>query len=343
MSNYNYDDIFSSSENLSPDEKLANLRNEAKQIFFTLLPRAEMILDLVKERKAQEMPDDFEDRCAEVLQQIKMLQDLVEGLTDRQHRDVSRQQHEREMKLADRASHEQWWRRLQSKLPELQPYENIVQAIAQTAQRLVVPWDDNIREKNHKNADYTFVTLMGAERKVRVGIQVTTYKETGFFYFVKLEWLADQRNLDWREYTSLTHSLEDAIVVTSRWMFEQWTLAQIQKNYVWTQVRVVTESPSPRWMPEGWVDKGARIQPVQSAESHYGRKDGGVGWIQIFAVQSPWSSAALEDGQHIEINGQPAIYTDGHLSWIANSITYRIDYVGFPIEKNDLIRMAESL
>jgi hypothetical protein len=167
--------------------------------------------------------------------------------------------------------------------------------------------------------------------------------------------LADKRNQDWREYASLSPSLDKAVMVLRRWIFEKWELEKIQAEYPWMRTQIV-HTPKPRWLPEGWVFDGGGVSPVDKAESRYRRADGGIGQLRILALQGPLDSVIEPDQkvEHLEIKGQPATYAasryqeDGipessKLKWALFGITYKIDHYGFRLSREDIIRIAESL
>jgi hypothetical protein len=356
----NYDKIFSEFGNLPAEEKLAVLRSETRTLLTSARGFAKIILTLVEERKPQDLPDDIEKWCSIVVEQLDQLQDVIEGLTDQQHRDGSQQELQEQIAQEDQERNNYWWLRLQYELPELQQYRSFIEAVDQTAQQLGIELTElpgQIRKEIDLSKPDAPVKFSNSTRRVSISYQVKgAVKRESIWYLIKLEWLIDERNQDWQEYASLTKSLEKGIVVLHRWMFEEWKLDKIQEEYPWMRAQIVHSPPKPRWLPEGWVSKGSGISPVDQAESHFDRADGGIGQLRIWASQGPLDSfmGLHQEVENLEIQGQPAIYSasryheDGvpessKLKWAKFGITYTIDHYGFRLSREDIVRIAESL
>ncbi len=90
-----YDQFREMFANASSEEKLAIIRSESKQLLVMAQGYSQIIQKILSERKPVELPDDFENWCKKVADSVKEAQDLIEALTDREHRSIYREEKEK--------------------------------------------------------------------------------------------------------------------------------------------------------------------------------------------------------------------------------------------------------
>jgi hypothetical protein len=232
-----YDEFRALVTNASAEEKLGVLRQESKRLLNVIHSCSLLIQKMVEERGAPQMPDSFGDWCNKIADSSKELTDLIDALTDWKHRSILQQ----ELANHKREFDEQGWQHEQVGLPELQDFESFTTAILQTAQKLDLPLDQSSAGEIKRSAFFhpgSLVEFFTPERRARVGSQVG---KGGRYvgYVVALIWLADERNLDWREHEGLIRSLDEAVTVLHRWLVEKWDLESIRQEYQWMREGIV--------------------------------------------------------------------------------------------------------
>ena len=232
-----YDKFRALVESATAEQKLGILRPEAKRILGKIHSSGILIHKMVEERGTPQMPDRFREWCKEVVDGAEELTNLIDALTDWKHRTVLHQED------ADcrREFNENSWKHEQAGLPELQQFETFTDAILHTAHRLGLALDESPTSKIKRGAFFhpgSFLEFFTPERRARIGSQVGgSGQYVG--YVVTLIWLADKRNIDWREHEGLIRSLDEAVIVLYRWLVEQWALEAIRQEYQWMSEGVV--------------------------------------------------------------------------------------------------------
>jgi hypothetical protein len=183
-----YDEFREMFANASSDEKLAIIRSESKQLLVTAQGYSQIIQKILSERKPVELPDDFENWCKKVADSVKEAQDLIDALTDREHRSIYREEKEK----SDRELSEMIWRDNQQGLPELKSYTSLEDAVDKTANRLGL----STLVSETKNSDFpshsTIVYFHSSERRARIAAQTSQLAGHRYLgYVVALEWLSD--------------------------------------------------------------------------------------------------------------------------------------------------------
>lgn len=231
-----YDQFREMFANASSEEKLAIIRSESKQLLVMAQGYSQIIQKILSERKPVELPDDFENWCKKVADSVKEAQDLIEALTDREHRSIYREEKEK----SDRELGEMIWRDNQQGLPELRSYASLEDAVDKTANRLglatLLP--------ETRNADLQFhpavVNFHTPERRARIGAQASQLPSHRYLgYVVELEWLSDWRNIKWEEHEGLTSSLEEAVIVLYQWLINKTDLQSIRQEFQWMSSGIV--------------------------------------------------------------------------------------------------------
>ena len=227
----NYDKFRDLTINASAEEKLMIIRSESVRIVGFVSGYAALMLHILEERTAPELPDDFRVWCKKVVEGAQEMRDLIDALTDPRHRALLQQEYANQKRQFD----EQNWKDLQARVPELGQYESFVQAIEQTAQSLGFSLTENPTEKININTPFYpngFLDLRGRERRASIGAQFSQQDERIHIgYTVTLKWCSDERNITWQEHRGLTQSLTEAVTMLSRWLVEYWDMEKIEEEY----------------------------------------------------------------------------------------------------------------
>ena len=231
-----YDEFREMFANASEQEKLAIIRSESKQLLIMAQGYSQIIQKVLSERKPVELPDDFENWCKKVADNIRETQDLIEALTDREHRSIYREEKEK----SDRELSEMVWRDNQQGLPELKSYTSLEDAVDKTAKLLglstLVLETKNIDFPSHQG----MVHFKSSDRRARIAPQASQLPGHRYLgYVVALEWLSDWRNIKWEEHEGLTSSLEEAVKVLYQWLIKKAELQSIRQEYQWMSSGIV--------------------------------------------------------------------------------------------------------
>lgn len=217
--------------NTPAEEKLAILRSESKRILSTAHGYSLIMHKLIEERRPLELPDDFEVWCKKVADSVEEVQDLIDALTDQEHRSVFRD----EQAKRDREFGEMLWKGHQQGLPELQSYACLRDAVEQTAHRLGL----SLFASEAKIDDSFWhpggmVYFYAPERRAHIGAQASQRDSRRYLgYAIILEWLSDKRNVKWGRHEGLAPSLDEAVTVLHHWLIGKQELQIIQREFQW--------------------------------------------------------------------------------------------------------------
>ena len=167
---------------------------------------------------------------------VKEVQDIIDALTDREHRSVYREEQEKR----DRELSEMIWRDVQQGLPELRSYTSLEDAVDKTAKLLGL----STLVLETKNFDFPpqqgMVQFKSSERRARIAPQASQLPSHRYLgYIVVLEWLSDWRNIKWEEHEGLTSSLEEAVKVLYQWLIKKTELQSIRQEFPWMSSGIV--------------------------------------------------------------------------------------------------------
>lgn len=221
----NYDKFRNLTTNSSAEEKLMTIRSESIRIVGSVSGYAALMLHILEERTAPELPDDFKVWCKKVVDGTQEMRDLIDALTDPRHRTLLQQEYENQK----RQFNEEEWKVMQAKVPELQQYKSFVQAVEQTAHKLGLALTETQVEKIAINAPFYpggFVELRGRDRHAHIGAQFSYGIHIG--YAITLQWCSDKRNMTWQEHKGYIASLTEAVTTLNRWLVEDWDLERIK-------------------------------------------------------------------------------------------------------------------
>jgi hypothetical protein len=183
-----YDEIRTLVENSSDGEKLQILRSESRRVLSTVQGYSHLIHDLAKERDISDLPDDFLQWCEVVIKGTVELQDLIEGVTDHEHRSIYQQERaQRDKELAATL-----WKDAQTGLPELRSYSGLKEAVEQLVQQMGLSFQDKqIKVDDLGNVIFYF----GDGRRTHIGTQSKPIGREYSGYSVLLGWLTDSKNI----------------------------------------------------------------------------------------------------------------------------------------------------
>jgi len=229
----NYDKFRDLTINASTEEKLMIIRSESVRIVGFVSGYAALMLHILEEQTAPELPDDFKAWCKKVVEGAQEMRDLIDALTDPRHRTLLQQEYANQKRQFD----EEQWKNTQARVPELGQYESFVQAIEQTAQALGFSLTENPTEKINIDTPFYpngFLDLRGRERRASIGAQFSQQDgRIHIGYTVTLKWCSDKRNITWQEHRGCIQSLMDAVTTLSRWLVEDWDLERIKLECPW--------------------------------------------------------------------------------------------------------------
>jgi len=189
-----------------------------------------LIQDLIEERKPSELPDDFGMWCQNVTESLEELRDLIDGMTDRKHRSILKE----ERANRDREFGEMLWKDAQQGLSELQNYTSLREAVEKTASRLELSlYTPEIKIDDSFWHPGSAVNFFGKDRRALIGAQKSQYDRHYLGYAVTLSWLKDYRNMEWQEQKGITPSLEEAVTVLHLWLIKGQDLQKIRQDYPW--------------------------------------------------------------------------------------------------------------
>ena len=196
-----YDEFRFSFGHLSPEQKLANLRPEALRILMRLQGYGALLLQVIKQPSSEERPEDLEEWCKQIVDGSSELRDLIEAFTWPHHKDG------------------------QLGLPELRPYDSLLDAVRETAHKLALPIASTIDDtsKVFLHSQYPLVLLDEPryQREVMFSLVESDYS-------VQLLSWTDQRMFR-VEYEVSPSSLDEAVTIISHWLMEHWTTDEIKQ------------------------------------------------------------------------------------------------------------------
>jgi hypothetical protein len=117
----------------------------------------------------------------------------------------------------------------------------------------------------------------------------------------------------------------------------------------------------PAWLPDGLQIEGASVSPSARSVSIFLHNPRSPFFLQLQAVRGPAGGGYGVDAarvQQVQVNGRPAAYAKGgwrgpgawdetinraYLSWEADGMTYVLHDSGLGLDRQTLIRIAESL
>ena len=211
--------------NRSDSQKLVILRAESIRLLARISGYATILKKTVAERDVPELPDDFEKWCEVLLSSSHELQDLIEASID-EHRDVRREQEA--VRKAEWVK--EMWEYDKQVAEELQPFESMLEAVAETAQSLDLKNDlfspNVILDKHHRYPLFKTKSRWGD-----VGVQKRD--DTFGGYRITLNWLQDPRNMEWKDYTAFAATLKDAIKVLHAWLILELSIEELIQRYPW--------------------------------------------------------------------------------------------------------------
>jgi hypothetical protein len=198
----NFDEFRFSFRDSSAEQRLVILRSESHRYLPIILGYAELLRREFEQLEASEKSDELKNWLSKVIDSAQITRDLIDALTVPQS-------------LEGRG------------LPELRPYESLLEAIRETAQKLSLPLakaiDDTASILIHSQYPLVLLGEPKRHREIRFALVKSGYS-------VELLSLAENRMFQVEYQVSLS-TLNDVAIVINQWLLEQRTASEIQKAY----------------------------------------------------------------------------------------------------------------
>jgi hypothetical protein len=122
--------------NIPAERKLMILRVESRRMFTSIQGHGALLSRAIEEQETLETSRDLRESCARIIENAEMVRDLIDALTKPDYRE-------------DRG------------LPELRPYDTLLDAVKDVAQRLALPLAQAFAEpsKVFVHSEYSLVLL----------------------------------------------------------------------------------------------------------------------------------------------------------------------------------------
>lgn len=198
----NFDDYRFSFRDKPAEQKLQILRSEAFRELTVIQGFAELLRRSFEQAEASEKPDEIKDWVSRVITSTKTLRELIEAVTSSQ-------------------SHNEHG------LPELQPYESLLDAIREKSQKLVLPLAKVIDDETKIFVHNQYPLVLLDEPKYHREISFALVKSE---YSVELLTFSENRMFQ-IEHQVFPKTLDDVAIVINQWLVEQSSLSEIQMAY----------------------------------------------------------------------------------------------------------------
>ncbi|NOK64033.1 MAG: hypothetical protein GFH27_549409n7 [Chloroflexi bacterium AL-W] len=186
----------------SAERKLAVLRMDSLIKLSAIRGYAELLHRFLEKPETCENPDELKEWASRVSEMAQFVHDLTDALTASQNREGRG-------------------------LPELRPYDSLLDAIRDISQKLSLPLaealDDTSRIFIHSQYPLVLLDEPRYHRKIAFALDKTGYS-------VELLTFAESRMFE-IEGQVLLSNLEDAATVIDQWLLEQRTANDIQRMY----------------------------------------------------------------------------------------------------------------
>jgi len=198
----NFDEFRFSFRDKPAEQKLQILRSESLRELAIIQGFAELLRRSFEQSESNEKADEIQDWVFKVVESTKTMRELIDALTSFQNQN-------------------------EHGLQELQPYESLVDAVREKAQKLSLPLAEAIDDvsKIYIHSQYPLVLL--DEPKYHREISFALVKSR---YSVELLSFSESRMFQ-VEYQVFPPTLDDVVVISNQWLLEQRTLSEIQKIY----------------------------------------------------------------------------------------------------------------
>ncbi|MEP7135604.1 MAG: hypothetical protein ABI904_11795 [Chloroflexota bacterium] len=199
-----FDELRFSFQEITAEQKLMSLRSEALQRLIIIHGFASLLHQALEQNKVSETnkPDEYKEWVSKILDYTQSLKVLLDAITSPQYREGVG-------------------------LPELSPYDNLLDAVHDTAQKsnllLAEALSDETKIIVHSKYPLVLMDEPKFHREIRFHLANSKYVVT------LLSWI-DNRMFQEEHVISLS-TLDDVAIVINRWLLEQRTLKQMQDAY----------------------------------------------------------------------------------------------------------------
>lgn len=198
----NFDEFRFSFGNDPAEQKLQILRHEFLGKSAVIQGYAEILRQAFERPEMVQSADELKDSISKIIDSEQYIRDLIDALT------IS---HNRE----------------KYGLPELRPYENLLDAIRVTAQKLALPLAEAVDDTSRIFICGQYPLVLRDEPKYHRQISFALVKSK---FLVELFAFVENRMFQ-VEYEIVLSTLDDVAVVINQWLLEQRTLTQMQETY----------------------------------------------------------------------------------------------------------------
>jgi hypothetical protein len=197
-----FDEFRFSFRDTSAEQKLAILRSESFRRLSVVQGFAEVLRRAFEQPLTDQQPEELKEWISNVVVSAQSLRDLIDVLTSLQNR-------------GERGR------------PELRPYENLVDAIRETAQKLTLPLAEAIDDPTRIFVHNQYPLVLLDEPKYHREVSCALVKSG---YSVELLSFVENRMFQ-VEHQVLSSTLDDVSKVIHQWLVEQRTLDEMQNLY----------------------------------------------------------------------------------------------------------------
>lgn len=193
------------------------------------MPSIQSVANILKEtgeRASLGIPDDFVKWCEALKKSADTFAEIIEALTDTDeyNRETRRIKEER-----DSESEDMYWNDIQRKLPELNDYSSLSQALLDGFDELSIQQLQGIKREW---PTYTRTNCEFRENYDR-GIRVATHYRPGYVIWVYET--IDQRNLTARKFEGVISSLNVVRSILKSWMLDRVSIEDVAHKHTWLQ------------------------------------------------------------------------------------------------------------
>jgi len=211
-----YDHFRFYSERSTIEEKWPALRSESKRILNKAGACATLIHTEIEGKETVVLSDEFHEWWQIIRDSIREIDDLVHAMTDPPRRILR----EQTLTTYDLETLEKIWERGR---PELRSFDNLLEAIEHQARLLSLPLAEMFADpaKVIVEARYPLVLINPSidHRRIILSADEPSYQLR----------LLDDQTSPW--YEVQPNSLEEATILTHRWLIENWTIEEISDQH----------------------------------------------------------------------------------------------------------------
>jgi len=198
----NFDEFRFSFGNNPAEQKLQILRHEFLGKSAVIRGYAEILRRAFEQPETVQNPDEMKDSISKIIDSEQYIRDLIDALTISQSRE-------------------------KYGISELRPYDNLLDAIRETAKKLALPLAEAI-----DNGVKIFIV---GQYPLVLRDEPRYHRQTSFSlvksnYLVELDTFVENRMFQ-VEHEIFLSTLDDVAVVINQWLLEQRTLTQMQEAY----------------------------------------------------------------------------------------------------------------